>query len=69
MEKHKKTARELADMIFMKLAVAGISVDIHGDTVGWHVVAYGSTPERVAQTQAEADRIAENLRVAYDLAD
>jgi hypothetical protein len=69
MEKHTKTARELADMIVMKLAVAGIRIDVHGDTAGWHVVAHGSTPERVAQAQAEADRIAQNLRVAYDLAD
>ena len=67
MEKHKKTARELSDMILMKLAVAGLRVDVHRDTVGWHVVVYGSPPERVAQ--AEADRIAQNLRVAYDLAD
>ena len=69
MEKHKKTARELSDMILMKLAVAGLRVDVHRDTVGWHVVVYGSPPERVAQAQAEADRIAQNLRVAYDLAD
>jgi hypothetical protein len=69
MEKHTKTARELADMILMKLAIAGIRIDVRGDTVGWHVVASGSTPERVAQAQAEADRIAQNLRVAYDLAD
>jgi hypothetical protein len=68
-EKHRKTARELSDMILMKLAVAGIRVDVHSDTVGWHVVVYGSTPQRVAQAQAEADRIAQNLRVAYDLAD
>jgi hypothetical protein len=46
MEKHRKTARELSDMILMKLAVAGIRVDVHSDTVGWHVVVYGSTPER-----------------------
>jgi hypothetical protein len=69
MEKHTKTARELADMILMKLAIAGIRIDFRGDTVGWQVVASGSTPERVAQAQTEADRIAQNLRVAYDLAD
>jgi hypothetical protein len=56
MEKHKKTARELSDMILMKLAVAGIRVDVHRDTVGWHVVVYGSTPERVRKMNVAAGR-------------
>jgi len=69
MEKHGKTARELADMIIMKMNLAGLRVEIHIDSVGWHPVIYGPSPDRVARAQAQADRIADDLRACYDLAE
>jgi hypothetical protein len=68
-EKHRKTARELADMFVMKINLAGIRVEIHKDSLGWHPVIYGHAPDRVARAQAEADRIADDLRACYDLAE
>jgi hypothetical protein len=67
MEKHGKTARELADMIIMKMNLAGLRVEVHIDSVGWRPVVYGYFPDRVARAQAQADRIAEDLRACYDV--
>jgi hypothetical protein len=69
MEKHGKTARELADMIIMKMNLAGLRVEIHKNSVGWHPVIYGSFPDCVARAPAQADRIAVDLRACYDLAE
>jgi hypothetical protein len=69
MQKHKKTAGELSDMILMKMGIAGIRVDVHQDSVyGWHVTVFGP-PARVAQAQLEADRIAQDLRACCELSD
>jgi hypothetical protein len=69
MKKHKKTARELADIITMKLRVAGVHFDVHKDAVSWHAVVFGSSPEQVARAQAEIDRVVQDLRSCYDLSD
>lgn len=63
MERHKKTARELADMIVMKLSVAGVRRSANG----WQADVYGHPPDRVARAQTEAERIATDLGVCYEL--
>jgi hypothetical protein len=67
MQKEKKTARELADMIQAEINVGGIFIKVHPDKVyGWHpTVAAG--PQNAYALQIEAERIAAQLRTKYDL--
>ena len=68
MDKEKKSARELADMIALRMKVAAGLVSIHRDaTCGW--AANVSGPSKLFGDQALAEAIAAELRERYDLKD
>ena len=67
MTKLKKTARELAEMIAVRMTSRGVRLNVLGDAVGWHAVVYGGAPRHV--TKAQADQIVQRLRANYDLDD
>jgi hypothetical protein len=67
MEKQKKTAQELADMISQRLNVGGIFVAVHKDPAyGWHPQVM-TRPAAAINCQLLAEEIAKELRVKYDL--
>jgi hypothetical protein len=67
MQKEKKTAQELADMIQAEINVAGTFVKVHPDKVyGWHPTVFAA-PQNASALQMEAQRIAARLRTKYDL--
>jgi hypothetical protein len=65
--KPKKTSRELAEMIVAQMSVRSVRLNVHNGAAGWHGIVYGSSPDRVAQAQAEVDQIVQRLRANYDL--
>jgi hypothetical protein len=70
LQKEKRTAHELADMITAKLDVGGarIRIDIYPDPVyGWHPTV-STIPDLAVQTQRAAEYHAADLRAKYDLA-
>jgi hypothetical protein len=69
MVKAKKTAIELAAMVKAKLNYPNVMIEVHRDTVAWHVTTYGSSPAMVQDTQVLAENIAQELRALFDLAD
>jgi hypothetical protein len=67
MQKEKKTAQELADMIQAEINVAGTFVQVHTDKAyGWHPTVFAA-PENAHTFQMEGERIAARLRTKYDL--
>src|SRR5262249_11774496 len=67
MQKEKKTAQELADMIQAEINVAGTFVKVHPDKVyGWHPTVFAA-PQNAGALQMEAERIAAQLRTKYEL--
>lgn len=67
MEKQKKTAQELANMISERLGIGGIFVAVHKDTVyGWHPQIVTS-PAAAINAQVAAEAIAKELREEYEL--
>jgi hypothetical protein len=66
-QKEKKTAQELADMIRAEIDVAGTFVQVRPDKAyGWHPTVFAG-PQNAAALQMEAERIAGRLRTKYDL--
>ena len=69
MDKEKKSARELADMITLRMKVAAGLVSIHRDaTCGWAANVF-TGPSKLFGDQALAEAIAAELRERYDLKD
>jgi hypothetical protein len=66
--KEKKTASELAEMMASELP-SDIRFNVHKDTVGWHAVLYGSSPDHVRRAQVQVDQVVERLRSNYELGD
>jgi hypothetical protein len=67
MEKRKKTALELADMISQRINIGGIFVVVHKDPAyGWHPTVM-TAPAKAINCQMLAEEIAKELRVEYDL--
>jgi len=66
MEKQKKTAQELADMIAARINVGGIYVKVHKDPAyGWHPTIV-TAPAAALNCQILAEEIAQELRAKYD---
>lgn len=67
MEKQKKTAQELADMIGQRLNIGGIFVKGYKDAAyGWHPQVV-TRPAEAIDAQMFAEEIAKELRAEYDL--
>jgi hypothetical protein len=61
MERQQKTRQELADMIYARINIGGISVAVHPDPVyGWHVNVVAA-PSQVVRCQRLAEEIAAEL--------
>jgi hypothetical protein len=68
-EKQKKTARELADMIGQRLNIGGMFVVVHKDPAyGWHPTVM-TKPAAAIGCQMRAEEIAKELRAEYELQD
>ena len=67
MTKPNKTARQLAELIAEEISSGGVRINVHTDSTRWHATVYGSSPNRVAQAQAEVNQIVQRLRSTYDL--
>ena len=66
MQKPKRPAGELAEMIRDGLAEEGFDIRVHSNTrTGWDVAIYSDKDTEGAQLRAEA--IAVELRQSYDL--
>ena len=67
--KPRKTARELAELIYVQLGVLELEIGVRKDhAYGWQpMVEYA--PGNQLGFQRRADEIAEKLRQDYDLAD
>jgi hypothetical protein len=67
MEKEKKTAQELANMIAKEINVGGTLIKVHADKVyGWHPTVVAG-PLNIRALQKHAERIATKLRGIFDL--
>jgi hypothetical protein len=67
MQKEKKTALELADMISEELKIGGTFIKVHPDKVyGWHPTVV-ATPQNAHALQKAAETIATRFRAKYQL--
>ena len=70
MEKQKKTATELEDIVKLRIGAGDFKVTIHRDPeIGWHATIYGRQPAEVHRCQVMADTIVVELSQHYELAD
>jgi hypothetical protein len=67
MDKQKKTAVELEEIMKQRLGAGDFVVTIHRSSEGWHATIYGRQPEDVHRCQIMADTIAVELGQHYDL--
>jgi hypothetical protein len=69
-EKQKKTATELEDIVKLRIGAGDFKVTIHRDPeIGWHATIYGRQPTEVHRCQVMADTIVVELSQHYELAD
>jgi hypothetical protein len=67
MQKEKKTAQELADMIQAEINVGGTFIKVHPDNAyGWHPTVVAA-PQNAHALQKAAETIAARLRAKYEL--
>lgn len=72
MEKQKKTATELEEIVKVRIGAGDFRVTIHRNPeAGWHATIYGRRPAEVHRCQVMADAIVTELcqHYDYDLAD
>jgi hypothetical protein len=68
MDKQRKSATELADMVTKMIGVGGLKVVVNSDPVdGWRPKVV-KAPRTVERFQHLAEKAAEGLRGKYDLA-
>lgn len=66
-QKEQRSAQELEEMIKARLAIGGVFVKVYADPVfGWHPTVI-TAPEAAVAVQQQAEKIASDLRVHYDL--
>jgi hypothetical protein len=67
MDKEKKTARELADMIAARVGVGGVQIAVHKSPIyGWDANIVVVPSQAIAANQM-VQQIAAELRALYDL--
>lgn len=68
MDKQKKTAAELEEILKQRIGAGDFKVTVHRDPeMGWHAKIYGSQAAEVHRCQVMADTIAVELSQHYDL--
>jgi hypothetical protein len=68
MEKQKKTATELEEIMKLRIGAGDFRVTVHPNPeTGWHATIYGRQPTEVHRCQVMADTIATELCQHYDL--
>jgi hypothetical protein len=68
MDRQKKTALELEDIVKARIGAGDFRVTIHGNPdTGWHAIIYGRQPAEVHRCQIMADTIATELSKHYEL--
>jgi hypothetical protein len=68
MEKQKKTAVELEDIMKQRIGAGDFKVTVHANPeTGWHATIYGRQPSEVHRCQVMADTIAAELCQHYEL--
>ena len=68
MDKQKKTASELEEIVKQRIGAGDFKVTIHSDPeAGWHATIYGRQPAEVHRCQVMADTIAAELCQYYEL--
>jgi hypothetical protein len=69
-DKQKKTATELEEIVKQRIGAGDFKVTIHSDPeTGWHATIYGRQPAEVHRCQVMADTIVVELSQHYELAD
>jgi hypothetical protein len=67
-DKQKKTAAELEEIVKQRIGAGDFRVTVHGNPdTGWHATIYGRQPAEVHRCQVMADTIAAELCQHYDL--
>jgi hypothetical protein len=67
-EKQKKTATELEEIVKQRIGAGDFKVTIHRDPeIGWHATIYGRQPAEVHRCQVMADAIVAELTQHYEL--
>jgi hypothetical protein len=68
MDKQKKTAAELEEIVKQRIGTGDFRVTIHrSPEAGWHAAIYGRQPAEVHRYQVMADTIAAELCQYYEL--
>jgi hypothetical protein len=68
LDKQKKTAAELEDIVKQRIGAGDFRVTIHRDPdTDWHATVYGRQPAEVHRCQVMADTIAAELCQHYEL--
>lgn len=70
MDKQKKTAAELEELIKVRLGAGDFRITVHPSTeFGWHATIYGNQSAEVNRCQTMADTIVAELCQRYELVD
>ena len=68
MDKPKKTAAELEDILKQRIGAGDFKVTVHSSPeTGWHATIYGRQPAEVHRCQVMADTLFTELSQHYDL--
>jgi hypothetical protein len=70
MDKQKKTAAELEEIVKQWIGAGDFKVTVHANPeTGWHATIYGRQPAEVHRCQVMADTIGTELCQFYNLAE
>jgi hypothetical protein len=70
MDKQRKTATELEEIVKQRIGAGDFKVTVHrSPDAGWHATIYGHQPAEVHRCQMMADTIVTELCQYYDLYD
>jgi hypothetical protein len=70
MDKQKKTAAELEEIVKQRIGAGDFKVTVHANPeIGWHVMIHGRQPAEVHRCQVMAETIVIELCQHYDLAE
>jgi hypothetical protein len=70
MDKQKKTATELEEIVTQRIGAGDFKVTVHRNPeTGWHAALFGRQPAEVHHCQVTTDTIVAELCQYYDLAE